>query len=236
MANENDISWEDYKRFEENLKHKNGFFVDGNSINSIRDAVKGYSSQLKSGVKLYRARIHKSEDNKTIPFLSEKMSTPDPDKTLRGRGNPDGIPYLYLSSSLDLCTKEVTPKYKDIITIAEFVLKQDIRIRDSTGSLSASKDEYINYWAHWININFSKPQLTDRPELEYLPYQFICELIKNENYVGVKYNSTYDRHPLTEEYNLVLFDKAIATTEDSKCRLIEITAAKYEYMDISGKS
>lgn len=236
MTNENNNAFEDYKRFEENLKYKNRFFVDPHFINSIKEAIKGYSSRLYLGTKLYRAKIHKSEDSKKIPFSSEEMFTPKPEKVIRSRGNPDGIPYLYLSSSPDLCIKEVTPKYKDIITIAEFVLKQDIEIIDFTGPHSMSKDQYINYWSNLIDINFSTPRLTDRPEIEYLPYQFICELIKNENYFGVKYKSTYDRHPLTKEYNLVLFDTTAATTEDSKCKLIEITSTSYEYRDISGQS
>jgi len=79
---------------------------------------------LGEGSKLYRARIHKYEDKQDVPFTGKQMYNPKPEEAIRGRANPDGISYLYLSSDKEICIKEVVPKHNDILTIGEFSLKR----------------------------------------------------------------------------------------------------------------
>ena len=160
------------------------------------------------------------------------MYNPRPLDAVRGRANPDGISYLYLSSCINICIKEVSPKYRDIITVDEFSLKRDIELIDLVSMFPSSKNNYNNSLNHCIRMAFSKTQLSARPEIEYLPYQFICELIKNENYAGVLYYSTYDQNISSNNYNIVLFDRSLADLDSSKRKLIQITSANYKYKNV----
>lgn len=220
---------EDYQNFELDLKHKNRFFVDAKFVESLIKGVKLNDSILRKGTFYYRARIHKLEDQKENPFKSKEMFTQESKYATRGRANPDGISYLYLSQKKNTCIREVSPNYKDLLTIGEFVLKRDIRIINLVNSFPPSNDEYITSLNHSIRLTFSQLQLSDRPEIEYLPYQFICELIKNENYDGVLYNSSFNNPVLNVANNLVLFDSSLVSLDDSKCTLIQIKSTSYEY-------
>lgn len=232
MNDEWELTSKEYRKFEESIKYKNRFFIDPKFIESLKEVMKLNKSELKEGKKLYRARIHKSEDQKDFPFSCDKMFNPKPEEALRGRANPDGISYLYLSSDMTMCIKEVSPKFKDIITVGEFILKTDIEIISLVNWFSSSSNNYINSLNHRIRITFSKTQLSARPEIEYLPYQFICALIEDEHYAGVSYNSTYKNTLSVEDYNLVLFDSSLVTLDDSKCSLIQIKSTNYEYEKI----
>ena len=222
-------AFEDYSKFEDELKYHNRFFVDPKFVELIKETINLNENVLNKGIKLYRARIHKSEDDKKSTFNNRQMFNPEPEKAIRGRSNPDGISYLYLSSDIDTCIKEVSPKFYDIITIGEFKLKSNIRIVNYVVSFPPSQNNYITSLNHCIRLTFSRYQISARPEIEYLPYQFICELIKNENYDGVLYNSSFDLNPLTDSFNLVLFNANLVELDDSNCLLIKIMSTEYKY-------
>jgi hypothetical protein len=225
-------AFSDYHKFEYEIKHKNRFFVDPKFIESIRSALKLNISVKIKGSVFYRARIHNYEDNKNIPFSTDEMFNPEPEKAVRGRANPDGISYLYLSSDMNTCIKEVLPKHKDILTICEFSLRKNVNLISFIYSFPISENNYTTSLNHCIRLTFSESQLSLRPEIDYLPYQFICELIKNENYDGVLYYSCYDKDILTNSYNIVLFDPTHAVLNNSKCSLIKIISTDYEYEEV----
>jgi hypothetical protein len=226
-------AFQDYNKFEEELKYKNRFFVDSKFIESVKNTLKLNANGMSIGAKLYRARIHKYEDDKEKPFSSKEMFNRKPEEAVRGRANPDGISYLYLSTNLETCIKELLPRTGDILTIGKFSLKKNVNLIDFTGSFPVSESDYLTSLNHCIRLTFSNSQLSARPEIEYLPYQFICELIKNENYDGVLYNSSRNRDIFTElNNNIVLFDSTSVELEDSKCSLIKIISTKYEFEKI----
>ena len=225
----NQKAFDDYSTFEYEIKYKNRFFIDSSFLTSLKQAINLNSSVIPEGTKLFRGRIHSYESDKNRPLSVKEMFNPDLAKAIRGRANPDGISYLYLSSDIDTCIKEIAPKQNDIITVGEFVLGSSITLVNFINSFPSSKDEYLNSLNHCIRLAFSDPQITSRPELEYLPYQFICELIKNENFGGVQYYSSYDRDILTESYNLVLFEPTIAKTDESKFQLYKIDSVNFNY-------
>jgi RES domain len=226
-------AFQDYYKFEKEIKYKNRFFVDSVFVESVKEAIKLNTNIKTKGTILYRARIHRFEDIKTAPLSRETMLNPKSEEAVRGRANPDGISYLYLSTNIYTCIKELIPKEDDILTIAEFSLKQNVNLIDFTGSFPSSESEYITSLNHCIRLTFSNSQLSSRPELEYLPYQFICELIKNEKYNGVLYNSSRNKDIFTElNNNIVLFDSTLADIDKIKRSLIKIISTKYEYEKI----
>lgn len=225
-------AFEDYSKFENDLKYKNRFFVEEKFVLSLKQLISLNATILSEGTKLYRARIHKYEDDKTQPFSASEMINPVPEEARLGRANPDGISYLYLSSNIDVCIQEVRPNIQNIISIGSFTLKQNIDVIDLIDPFRASNDNYLNSLNHCVRMIFSQPKITKRPEIEYLPYQFICELINNEEYKGVKYYSKYDRNMLSKNYNLVLFNSSYASFNKSECKLVQITSANYKYDEI----
>ena len=225
-------AFHDYYEFEEELKYKNRFFVKSRFIDSLRAAIKLNTNLLEKGTKLYRARIHKYEDKKDFPFTGEEMYNPKPDEAIRGRANPDGISYLYLASDINTSIKEVTPKFNDLLTIGEFSLKEKVNLINFIYSFPTSENNYANSLNHCVRLTFSQSQISARPEIEYLPYQFICELIKNENYDGVMYYSSYDKKMLTQSYNVVLFNPKIAILDNSKCALVKIISTDYGFTEV----
>ncbi len=224
-----DLAFQDYHKFEDEIKYKNRFFVDTKFVESMKAAIKLNTTIEIKGSIFYRARIHKYEDNKDVPFQSDKMFNPKPEEAMRGRANPDGISYLYLSSDVNTCIKEVLPKHSDILTIGEFSLRKNVNLISFIYSFPISENSYITSLNHCIRLTFSQSQLSARPEIDYLPYQFICELIKKEKYDGVLYHSSYDKDILTSSYNIVLFDPTLAELDNSKCSMIKIISTEYGY-------
>lgn len=226
-----DKAFEDYHNFEYAIKHKNRFFVDEEFIRSLKLAL-GLNSTIKQkGTNLYRARIHKYEDDKNVPYPFDKMFNPRHEEAIRGRANPDGISYLYLSSDINTCIKEVSPKFDDVLTVGEFSLKDNVNLVSFIYPFPVSESDYITSLNHCVRLMFSRSQLSNRPEIDYLPYQFICELIKNVKYDGVLYRSSHDIYYSTNSYNIVLFDPSHAILDNSKCSLIKIVATDYKYSE-----
>jgi hypothetical protein len=223
------LAYSDYQKFEEDLRHKNRFFVNSKFVDSLKESIMLNTGKLVKGTILFRARIHEVKDPKDVPFSAKDMFNPRPEDAKRGRANPDGISYLYLSSDVETCIKEVAPRYNDVITVGEFHLHRDINLIDLTKSFPIHPSNYITTLNHCLRLAFSQSPPATRPEIEYLPYQFICELIKNENNDGVLYISCYDKEILTNSYNIVLFDSSLAELDSSKCNLINIESVTYNY-------
>ncbi|RKY39221.1 MAG: hypothetical protein DRP72_00340 [Candidatus Omnitrophota bacterium] len=166
------------------------------------------------------------------PLPCSKMGPPPRDISKGGRVNPEGISYLYLSSSKKTAISEVRPWIKEFVTVGVFELNRDQKIVDATKELRGSSQKkkiahYLEYndYLTWKNINyeFSKPVSTTDNKLEYLPTQYLAELFKNAGYDGVKYNSSVSR----TGYNLVLFNPKVAKC--TKCQLFSIKEIVYKF-------
>ena len=147
---------------------------------------------------LYRARLHYSDNQKE--FETKNMGSPDKEKVPAGRANPQGIPYLYLSKSIDTVLYEVRSTFLDEISIGTFQVKEEssVILVDFTEKPSAfSKvDEIVEYaksmlLKRLISNDLSKPIRRYDSEIEYIPTQFICEYIHYiSNADGIIFNSS----------------------------------------------
>ena len=209
--------WENFKT---EIKHKNRFFLkfEDFDIERFREWLNELTIQNFRKRVLYRARI--SEDKKMIE--AEKMGKP-PEKFVKdgGRANPVGISYLYTATNRSTAIAEVRPHKGDVITIAKINIIGKLRLADlrnprkGTSPFSKESEEtkfifkYISLLQHFAE-ELSKPVLPRDAYLEYLPSQYLSELIKDAGFDGFIFKSSVGKGD-----NVVLFD-------DKKVDIIEV--------------
>ena len=206
---ENVSYWEELK---EKLKWESRFLTNTDPLFEFGwDSFFNKTSTFPSGEELYRARIHSEGGQKT--FDLEEMGCPSKEKVTSGRANPQGIPYLYLSKTLETTLYETRAAYLDEISIGKFRIKEDQKIVlvDFTEDVSSFLNfkNIIDYTKsvllkRQISIDLSKPIRRYDSELEYIPTQFICEFIR---YItgadGILFNSSLHE----DGKNIVLFNE-----------------------------
>lgn len=219
--------WSDFKK---EIKHNNRFFPKSNSLN-VED-LKAWIQELKTGVYpkiLYRARIN--DDTKIIPF--EYMGKPPYEKAQGGRANPLGISYLYSATNKKTALAEVRPHKGDLVTIAKIKIPNKLKFADLRNpkqylSPFARPDnpvedlfKYIELLQH-LGDELSKPILPREAHLEYLPSQYLAELIKDAGFDGIIYKSSVGSGD-----NIALFDDV--NVEFKSVELYEVKNLTFGY-------
>lgn len=186
---------------------------------------------------MYRARISSSAE----VYGKNNMGVPPKEKRMAGRVNPDGIGVLYLASEPNTALSEVRASAFDFVTIGKFVAKQQVKLVDLSGLLTVSPFLYESDKAllnHAINLgvlkdivsDIAKPMRRSDSTLEYLPTQYIAELIKSEGYDGVEYQSTIAKSGI----NLAIFNEESFECVDTwliEVEKLEYTSKKYELLN-----
>lgn len=225
---------EQWENFREELKHKNRFFP----INAPGKAhLEPFGKHL--GVilhpspgthKFYRARVNST--NKPYPI--SKMRKPPEKLATSGRANPYGIPYLYVASTIETAISEIRGHKGEMVTVAEFQLKHKIELidlRDPINTISPFElnDEYeieLLYknmpFLTLLGNEISKPVIPREANLEYLPSQYLCELLKHIGYHGIVFKSS-----ISDGNNYVIFNDK---------RLKGIATYNYKITDVTIKS
>ena len=170
----------------DDLKWRRRFLTDVETIFDLGwDAFFDTTTSLTEDKILYRARIHSQENS--VVYDLDKMGCPPKEFATRGRANPDGIPYLYLSENHKTTLYETRVTYLDEVSIGSFKLVEDkeLLLVDFTNSSSPflnmgniidnAKSRLLQ---ESISFDLSKPIRRYDSHLEYLPTQFICEFIR----------------------------------------------------------
>ena len=219
---------EQWEEFREELKHRNRFFPNNAPDISHLEPFGKYIGVIliKGSQKFYRARINTSDK----PFKISKMGKPPKNLVLNGRANPIGIPYLYLSSSIDTTISEARGNKGEIVTIAEFKMKSNLELadlRDPKSTISPFElNEENELGLIYKNMPFltllgnelSKPIIPREANLEYLSSQYLCELIKHIGFHGIIYKSS-----ISDGNNYVIFnDKKLEAIKTHQYRITDI--------------
>jgi hypothetical protein len=222
---------EHWEIFREELKHQNRFFPstapNQEHLSSFTDYIA--STILSKSQSFFRARIDIS--NKGIPV--ENMGKPPKDRVGNGRANPIGIPYLYLASSIKTAISEIRGHKGEQITIAEYELGENLSLADLRNPIDKISPFIIEEKAlefiyqnmpflMFLGKELSKPIIPREANLEYLPTQYLCEMIKGLNFDGIIFRSS-----VSEGDNYVLFS-------DNKLNIIK--TFQYEITDTNIKS
>lgn len=153
---------------------------------------------------------------------NDKMLAPPNELTTPGRANPRGISYLYAASNDETSIAEIRPWKGAIVTVANLQISKKLSVVDlSSISLSPFRfdspisalivEKMLNAFAH----DLSQPVNPNNLELDYLPTQFITELIKSKKYDGILFKSS-----LGSGKNIVIFDEMNVCVIDTSYKTI----------------
>lgn len=137
------------------------------------------------------------------------MKAPPAEKAVAGRANPRGISYLYCSTDPLTCVSEIRPWKGAKVTIAEMIVNKELVVLDLSNTkfspfiLENSEDIItVRMLVGNFSQDISQPINPEVAELDYLPTQYITEIIKRIGYDGIYFKSS-----LGLEYNIVIFDQ-----------------------------
>lgn len=221
--------WEEFK---DNLKYKNRFFIPSKfDFKDIDKTLKHLTRTFYKGRIFNRAR--KCSTN--IKLNNSAMGKPPAKLSSGGRANPPGIPYLYLGNKPETCIAEIRPFKYEFATLAEFELLEDATLINLKSPMVQSPFifgadiKYFKFDAPLLRIfnkTLGEPINESESFLEYLPSQYLCELIKNIGYEGI----IYDSSQFKDGYNIVFFNDG--KLKCNKTELIQINDARYSYVRI----
>jgi hypothetical protein len=254
------VNPEDWQEFTKYLCEANRFILSDywqRFIDTVITTSHKRATRLGKGSRLVRARIgtrwveFEDGNEQPCPISPHEMGPPPKQLARAGRANSEGIPYLYLATSIETAVSEVRPWIGSELSIGSFEILSDLRVVDTSGDKARSllslyeftnpngpcsgmrkrpidsytseeKEEYV--WGD-INSAFSRPISQSDSFLKYLPLQYLSERLKMEGLDGIAYKSS-----LSEDgHNIAIFDpqnvKCVA------CRMFDIKRVKYEYAE-----
>ncbi|MCQ4313912.1 RES domain-containing protein [Pseudomonas stutzeri] len=156
----------------------------------------------------FRARIQES----STPYAMDKMGPPPKDKATHGRANPAGISYLYMASDLTTAISEIRPHTGELVTVAEFELIEELKLVDLqnprklvTPFICENESDIVQLrgdveFLERFGEELTRPVLPRAAAIDYIPSQYLCEMIKKFGFDGVIYRSS-----VGNEMNIALF-------------------------------
>lgn len=232
--------WEDFKQ---KIKHENRFNV---SLPQEIIGLIGFQSKntlykaLYDGTIIYRARkdfiIDESLKIDSSPTCIKKMvGMPPKEQAKSGRANPEGIPYLYLANNLETAIAEVRPWIGVPITVAKFELTETVMVinfssfheRSILDYLDEDVESSLNRLSFFLYLGeeLSTPTSLEDSYLDYLPTQYLAEVIKNQGYQGIIYDSS-----LGNAQNIVLFNQDCVEVESTELHVITHINYGFNYL------
>lgn len=214
--------WESLKK---EIVEKNRFFLESViELELLEKYLRDKSKTYKSGELFFRGRISKKEG-----YQIEELGKPLAEKCSGGRANPQGIPYLYLSTDTETTLYETRATYLDYVTIGTFRLREEIKVVKlrTVEILSPFEVDIFDKllfqpFLKGLENELSKPLRRFDSDLDYLPTQYLCEFIKHMGFDGVEYGSAMKKGGI----NLAIFD-------DSKFECFEKSIVEINNIDIS---
>lgn len=151
-------------------------------------------------------------------------------KSVGGRGNIKGMSFLYLAEDEATACSEIDATMQDVISLATFKIKQDVRIIDLNSDcveFKASEDEkygvHLKTFINEIIYTFCKPI---RNEEDYYTTQLISDHIRKAGFDGIRYRSMY-----TGKSNYVLFNSHKSKVGFVDSRLVLFEGVEKHFFD-----
>lgn len=220
--------WEDFK---DELQHENRFFPKKTIKREVFEELLSYLGMKKEDYpnSLYRARVYRNP----TPYNISEMGKPPKEKATAGRANPQGIPYFYLASDHKTAISETRPYKTENVCVGRYVVSKKAKFIDlrepkniicpiglDEDNLLLLYREHMPFLGH-LSYTLSIPVLPHKKDLDYLPTQYLCELIKDQNYDGIAFKSS-----LAKGDNYVIFDDSLLTGKKVDTYKIDDTVIK----------
>ena len=203
-----------WETLRDELMYRNRYFPDQKLDQAwARWLLYQLSVDIPAGDVWYRARLL----NQDKPFTIDEMGAPSKRLAAHGRVNPPGIPYLYVGSQVDTAVAEIRPHTGEVACVADFVILNKISVvdlcapRERVSPLALSEANAIGQLRADIPVlerwgeELTRPVLPSGVAIDYIPSQYLCEVIKKCGFAGVVYRSS-----VSTGRNLALFDPAQA--------------------------
>lgn len=218
---------EEWEHFAKEIKSNNRYFLGKNiDLKLLAELFAFHSNTYQKGKFFYRGRVSTKDGYKL-----KKMGKPPASSSTSGRANPIGIPYLYVSTTHETVLRECRATYLDYVSIAEFKLKDQIRVVSLRHIENISPflfedwlENYLKYQKYLkrLEIELSKPLRKHDHILEYLPTQYLCEYVKYLGYDAIEYGSAMHNGGI----NLAIFNDE--KLEPKKVEVFEIVSMNLE--------
>lgn len=213
-------AWDNFKN---EIKHSNRFFLEAEHeiFNERIDEILDYRTVYIPEGDLFRARLGEQ------PI--DKMLAPPAEYATAGRANPRGISYLYCATNEPTCVAEIRPWKGATVTVAHLMQKKELKL---AGLLSLQISPF-GFESPYEILEISKiltsfieelstPVDPNKSEIEYLPTQYITELIKIRGFDGIIFDSA-----MGPGNNVVIFNEN--NVELKSIHTIEINNIEYTY-------
>jgi len=200
-----------WEKLREELMFGNRFFP-ASEIN--RDRLVDLLAYLKLDPDEIPTRWHRARlQGQEAIFPIERMGAPPKRFASHGRANPAGIPYLYMASNERTAISETRPHTGELACVADFTIPDDLSIADlrnprrSVSPFVIGDEAQIGLMRGDIDFlarlgeELTRPVLPQSAAIDYVPSQYLCELIKKAGYDGVMYRSS-----VGDGMNLALFN------------------------------
>lgn len=221
------FSWEN---FSAEIKSVNRFHFNNNlDLDKLKEVFAYYKKDVVRGRNFYRSRISST----SAGYSANEMGNPPNSKASDGRANPKGISYLYLSNDVKTSLMEVRASLYDFVCVGKFKLKENIEVVNLSESTidiftfidSDLLEEQIIHqpFINKLEEELAKPHRKSDSDLDYLPTQYISELIKSMGLDGIEFKSAQN----PDGYNLAIFNPG--KFECLSAEVFEITKLDLEY-------
>ncbi len=217
-----------WEKFSYELKHINRFFPKEVSIETLLLLFDWSKESINIDDTYYRARNRK--------WNKDEMGAPTKERAKQGRANPEGVPYLYLSNSKETCIAEIRPKINSLVSVGTFKFREPATIVDISSRYLKSPfvygKDFPKIYKHYNFIKYMAKKISEPIDngIDYLPTQYLCELIKSSGYDGILFKSS-----LTDGKNLTMFSEKFTQCEHVeyiRCRKVinELIALVRKYL------
>ena len=250
-----DTESDDYKEakeiwnnFCEEIKHNNRFLVvqtDAGKrlVNHLKEIDKEIFGHLPLEWEYYRARKGDLKTGVNEERVKQEFNSAPREIVGDGRGNAQGISYLYLTTDKETAISEVRPKLGEYVTVAKVKLKNDKPICTFSFKILEEwerhmskpliKNDVSRNLMYIINEKMSEKIGSS---IDYVPLQFIVEYIKYLGFSGFSFDSSLDKghnYILFPDVEIEVVETYLYKVTDIKCKYITkeiIVRKKFDFI------
>ena len=235
-----------WAKFSDSIRRQWRFFpiVSGHQPQDPRSVLAPYLPKfvytLEKGKQVYRARLGEREaspSGKRRPFPpGPQIGAPPASTAGSGRANPTGVSFLYCADEEATAIAEVRPYVGASVSVARFEALQRMKLVDAgkvrrlfspLGRKDLSSILPALQLLEVLNEQLSMPVSPHAAEVDYLPTQYLAEVVRAEGYDGIRYKSGL----VEDGTNLVLFDQSKTLVLETK--LVDVLQIAVRYRDVT---
>lgn len=219
-----------WQTFANHMRSERRFIPDRKNprIFDVGEVLRGYAhlveDELQEGEEFYRARLGGRQPETTgllarlsmgrdqlEPHPVQDMGVPPAEKVVGGgRLNPPGIRILYLAYDRDTAVAEKRPWTGSFISVATYETTRPIKVANLTrvkylrspfGVADLGLEVGSRLLFDFLDDEFAKPVDPSRENIDYVPTQYVAEVLRDAGFEGIVYRSA-----LGHQRNLALFE------------------------------